>query len=288
MIERIDWYGVIFIPATAVIVEAMLVGWQKSSLRRVVTDRSPSTRADLQYALFALLGGTEVLMRLSACGLLQWVEAGGAADIGLMPLRDLPGWLRYPLLFLAGNFIGYWQHRALHSRWLWPLHKVHHAPTEFTIVNVFRAHPIEYVSQAVTSVVGLGLLGFSPADIVVYTIVGAWFTTYSHSHLLGTWRLESLGIMTAAGHRLHHGVGPQHHDRNFGDMINLWDRLFGTYTAPGADAADIPLGVTDVGDRHPGHPLAAFAKAMWDCTRAVSTDIAGIARRSRSGGASTR
>ncbi|MBV8189773.1 MAG: sterol desaturase family protein [Alphaproteobacteria bacterium] len=257
---HIEWWGGIAIPAIALSAEFLLMGWKVSSLRRLCVSPSVSARSDLLYQALVLMGGMEMLVRLSACGLLAVVEGMSPGAVGWISLADLPIWLRLPLLLLAGNFVGYWEHRAMHSRWLWPLHKAHHSAKEFTIVNAFRGHPLEFGLQAITSTAFLALLGFSADDIALYVVVGSYAAAFVHSNLTRLDWLQHLGVMTAGGHRMHHAVDPACHGRNFGDMLNIWDRLFGTYLATRPGVTEVEIGVEEQAGRHnTGNPLAEIA-----------------------------
>ncbi len=254
LIARIDWYAAIAIPAGMLLVELIFVGWQRSSLRKLIVLRSASARSDIAYQMLVLFGGGEVLVRLFACGLIAVIEGVMQGGVGLFALGELPAWLRFPLLFLFGNFCGYWQHRAMHSRWLWSIHKSHHSAEEFTVVNAFRGHPLEFVLGGAAAVLPAALLGFPAADIAIYMMVAGFAAAYVHSNLIRpralNRALEWIGVMTPTGHKVHHSLSAEHRDRNFGDMTNIWDRLFGTYVVPPENVFDLQIGVDDMRDRH--------------------------------------
>ena len=266
ILGRLEWQGVIVIPASALILEMCLVGWQSCSIRRLVSAECSSASMDWQSGLLILFGGMGVAAGLSTGGLLDLIGLPADGNYALLPMSEVPALPRWLLLFLAGNFIGYWEHRAMHSHWLWTLHKVHHSATEFTIANSFRAHPFEFTAQALTSMLGLHLLGFPGGDIALYGAVGAGFTAYVHSNAYGTRWLESLGVMTPAGHRLHHGLHSCHHNCNFGDMLNLGDRLFGSYRRPDDNANTVEIGSDDSGRF--GNPLTEIGVQSWCWMRA--------------------
>jgi len=278
LIARIDWYAAMAIPAGMLLVELVFAGWQRSSLRKLLVLRSASVRSDIAYQVMVLFGGGEVLVRLFACGLIAVIEGVMQGGVGLFALGELPAWLRFPLLFLFGNFCGYWQHRAMHSRWLWSIHKSHHSAEEFTIVNSFRGHPLEFVLGGAAAVLPAALLGFPAADIAIYMMVGGFTAAYVHSNLIRpralNRALEWMGVMTPAGHKVHHSLSMEHRDRNFGDMMNVWDRLFGTYVVPPEDVLDLEIGVDDMRDRHSTlNPLREIALQTKDWLATVKREL---------------
>lgn len=244
------WLFALAIPTALLGVEASLVGWRQSALFRLFVARSPSAMSDVSYCLLGLSGGLEVLVALACLGLLTaangWVQGG----IGLLPLGDLPLWASLPAMWVIASFCDYWRHRGLHSRLFWKLHTVHHGATEFTMLNIARAHPLELAAIALAEVVPLAVAGFDPAHIAVLSVATSTYTTCLHSNWWQPWKLERFGIATPAGHRLHHGLAMEHHDRNFGQLTNAWDRLFGTYRAPDEATHRCPIGVDAAPGRH--------------------------------------
>jgi sterol desaturase/sphingolipid hydroxylase (fatty acid hydroxylase superfamily) len=284
LVARVDWYAAIAIPAGMLVIELAFVGWQRSSLRKLLVGRSASARSDIAYQVLTLFGGAEVLTRLFACGLIGVIEGLMQAQVGLFSLAELPPWLRWPLLFLTGNFFGYWQHRAMHSRWLWSIHKSHHSAEEFTVVNAFRGHPLEFVFGGIAAVLPLVLLGFPAGDVALYMTVAGFVAAYVHSNLIRrrllNRALEAIGLMTPSAHKVHHSLRIEHRDTNFGDMVNVWDRLFGTYVKPPADVFDIEIGVDDMRGRHSTlNPLREIAAQTADWLANLRREAAALSGR---------
>jgi sterol desaturase/sphingolipid hydroxylase (fatty acid hydroxylase superfamily) len=115
---------------------------------------------------------------------------------------------------------------------LWRLHRVHHADNAVDLSTSYRNHPLELlitlpVSAAVVLIVGI------PQSIVVITqtlLVGV--TLWQHADIALPRRLDralSWVIVTPRLHRLHHNPERATHDSNYGELLTLWDRLFGTF-----------------------------------------------------------
>ncbi len=245
-----DLWAALGLPIGALMLEPAVVGWERSSLRRLITSLSASARSDLAYWAFSLGGGMDVLVRLAAYGAFGWAVGLDQGRFGLLPLHELPVWAAFPLFWICASFVGYWEHRALHTRVMWPLHRSHHSPHEFTIVNTFRAHPIEAALSSFMNLTPLVLIGFSGAQLASFFAVGMVVAAFLHCNWTAVAWLERYGVCTPAGHRLHHSTSPEHFDRNFGEMTNIWDRLFGTYVAPGSDIDSVKIGVEAPEGRH--------------------------------------
>lgn len=269
----VGWYNFLLLPWLAVAVEMVIVGWRRSALRNLLVGRSDSARSDLAYQFLALSGASELLLRISLLGLVAWAERVSERDIGLLPLNELPLWLALPVIWLVASFMGYWEHRMMHSRWLWTLHKSHHSPTEFTLINIFRTHPMEFALAAVGNSIPMALLGFAPEHLAIFWACFFFNPLFLHSHWTWTRWLERFGICTPAGHRLHHGIAEEHHDRNFGELTNIWDKLFGTYVAPDADVDQVKIGVDALPGRHnTSNPFREIALQTMDWLATVKRE----------------
>ena len=229
----------------ALIVEAVVLGWRESSLRRVALGSDRSVRTDAMYTLIWASGLMTALGAVMTLGTASAVQGIIERWVGLGVFVSAPLSLAVPCGLIWMSFTSYWQHRLGHSRWLWPLHKSHHAPTSFAVLTVFRAHPIEATLSTIMDGVAFGVIGFSAEAMMLTVLISGVWPLFIHSNILSLGRLESLGVCTPNGHLVHHSVDPRHHNTNFGGLVNVWDRLFGTYVVPPADVAALAIGVDD-------------------------------------------
>ena len=146
--------------------------------------------------------------------------------------------------FTIDDFSKYIVHRFMH-KWpvLWALHKVHHSATVLTPMTVFRTHPLEGIifslRSAATQAIGIALFFYLFGNLVsLYTIVGANVFVFifnilgsnlRHSHIgIRYWKWLEYIFISPAQHQLHHSVAFEHHDKNFGAALAVWDWLFGS------------------------------------------------------------
>jgi len=134
------------------------------------------------------------------------------------------------LLFLLTEYLYYWQHRMSHEvRWLWATHSVHHSAEELTLPAAFRLGWTGSVSGLWLFFLPLPLLGWHPAAVATILAVNLRFQYFLHSELppwLGP--LEWV-FNTPAAHRVHHASNAAYLDRNYGGVLIVFDRMFGTY-----------------------------------------------------------
>ena len=135
------------------------------------------------------------------------------------------------LAVLAADFVYYWEHRWAHEvRIFWVSHAVHHSSRVMNTPVAFRFGPFEGILAALVHL-PLVLIGFDPLLVFFGQVVVLGYQTWIHTELVG--RLGPLDrvLNTPSNHRVHHGCDPKYLDKNYGGILILWDRLFGTYQA---------------------------------------------------------
>jgi sterol desaturase/sphingolipid hydroxylase (fatty acid hydroxylase superfamily) len=141
-----------------------------------------------------------------------------------------------PVIALAASFVildffGYWTHRLMHAvPLLWRLHALHHSDTDLDVTTTIRHHPVEVVAISALDAVLALLFGFPPEAVALYGGVVLVVQTFHHGNVMLPARLKPLSrwLITPDLHRLHHSVLYAENNSNFGNLIPLWDRLFGT------------------------------------------------------------
>lgn len=163
--------------------------------------------------------------------------------------------------FLLVDLYAYAMHRVFHAPALWPIHAVHHADLHVDASTALRHHPLEAVLMALGGGVLFGLLGLPPVLVAAYAAVALGWELVQHAELPWPPRVERLlrpVFMTAGLHRTHHSADARHHGANFGTVLVIWDRLFGTHCPAPGGALAYGIGV-------PGaeRPLAALTLPFW-------------------------
>lgn len=135
------------------------------------------------------------------------------------------------LAVLVADFIYYWEHRIAHeTRILWLQHAVHHSSRHMNIVTAIRFGPLEGIWTMIT-LFPMVLLGFPPELVIFGSIVVLAYQTWIHTELIGKLGPVEWVMNTASHHRVHHGCDEKYLDRNYGGILIIWDRMFGTFKA---------------------------------------------------------
>ena len=157
-------------------------------------------------------------------------------------LAHLPAWMMFGILLLADDLTQYWWHRLSHSSWLYPLHRAHHSGRYLSIRVVYRNHFVYYLLMpgiwlsALLVYWGFGAVYGVYVVLKMSVIIGAhssvpWDAPLYDRFPRLMWVVERV-ISTPATHSAHHGLsaddGITHYKGNFGNLLFLWDVLFGT------------------------------------------------------------
>jgi sterol desaturase/sphingolipid hydroxylase (fatty acid hydroxylase superfamily) len=133
-------------------------------------------------------------------------------------------------VFLGLEFFYYWYHRLGHrTRWFWLSHAVHHSSNELNLLAAGRLPWTSQLTGAYFIFSPLALLGFTPELILAGYALNLRYQFWIHADWIP--KLGPLeGILnTPSAHRVHHAANLDYLDANYGGVLLLFDRLFGTY-----------------------------------------------------------
>jgi hypothetical protein len=75
----------------------------------------------------------------------------------------------------------------------------------------------------------LPVIGFPAGMITVLLLVHGTYPFFTHTQLIGKLGWLEYIIVTPSHHRVHHSSNPEYLDKNYGDMLIIWDKIFGTF-----------------------------------------------------------
>jgi len=140
-------------------------------------------------------------------------------------------WYSWILAFLLYDFTVFFIHFLGHKvRILWCIHGVHHTAEEMNLTVVARGSIFD-VFFTPFNFIWLPILGFHPFMIFVIEPIARLYATLSHTNEKTVGKLRWLeGIfITPSVHRVHHAKNHVYLDRNYGETLSIWDRLFKTF-----------------------------------------------------------
>ena len=183
---------------------------------------------DHSLASIAIGVGQQVLGLLSLGVIAGWLMTQ-AWSLRLFEF-SISDWWYVPVLFIAHEFFYYWFHRFSHTiRWLWATHCVHHSTEQMNILAAYRFGWTGWLSSGKLVFVPLVWFGFHPAAVASAMALNLMYQSWLHTMAVG--KLGPLeGILnTPSAHRVHHARNVAYLDRNYGGVLIVFDRLFGTY-----------------------------------------------------------
>ncbi|MEO8844337.1 MAG: sterol desaturase family protein [Kofleriaceae bacterium] len=154
-------------------------------------------------------------------------------------------------------------HRASHRvRILWASHVTHHSSRAFNLSVAFRQTWVPFT--AVLFWLPLPLIGFDPLMIMTVQVISLFYQELLHTQLAP--RLGPLEWIfnTPRHHAIHHGSNAVYLDKNYGGVLILWDRLFGTFARK---TEPIRFGLTRELRSH--NPLVIAGHEWWAMLRDV-------------------
>jgi len=136
------------------------------------------------------------------------------------------GWV---MAVLCYDFCDYWLHRASHeSALFWAAHAVHHQSEHFNLSTALRQESF-YSVMGFPFFLPLALIGFSTAQFLAAGMLVLLYQFWIHTEHIGRLGWLDRVFSTPSNHRVHHAVNPGYLDRNYGAVLVVWDRLFGSF-----------------------------------------------------------
>lgn len=173
------------------------------------------------------------------------------------PLQSVWTWIAG---FFVVEFAYYWFHRGSHRlRWLWATHAVHHSAEQLTLLSSLRIGWTSLLSAGWLAYLPVILMGFDPRLVATLLAFDLHYQFFLHTEAkVSLGPLERI-LNSPSHHRVHHGANDWCLDRNYGGVLIVFDRLFGTFAAE-RDAEPIRYGLAN---RPPEANPAKLALREW-------------------------
>ena len=133
------------------------------------------------------------------------------------------------ITFLATEFAYYWYHRFSHEiPLMWTMHHTHHSSPWMNLSTAIR---VNWIGKFMGPIIytPLILIGLSPEIVIVCLTLGLFYQFFLHTEAIGKLSFLEGWINTPSAHRVHHGSNERYIDKNYGGLLMIYDRIFGTY-----------------------------------------------------------
>lgn len=220
----VDWKQVLLIGMSPVFLIAFAIEFQ------VMRGRGRREPFDLRDIIANLsLGGSYQVFEIAAHVLVTGVATAWVYQHRLFEV-PVNAWTILPI-FVGVEFCYYWFHRASHRvRWFWSAHVVHHSSERMNFTTAMRQSLLYSITGWWLFFCPLIVLGVSPAVVFFLYAVDLCYQYFVHTESVGKLpRWIEYVFDTPSNHRVHHGRNVQYIDKNYGGVLILFDRWFGTY-----------------------------------------------------------
>lgn len=139
-------------------------------------------------------------------------------------------WLIYLVTFIVLDFAGYVVHLIDHKfNFFWNAHIIHHSSEEFNLACALRQSVSVFVKLFIILLLPAAVLGVPAEVIAVVAPLHLFAQFWYHTRHIGKMGFLEKIIVTPSHHRVHHAINKEYIDKNLGQILIIWDKLFGTF-----------------------------------------------------------
>ncbi|MFM7764189.1 MAG: sterol desaturase family protein [Sphingomonadales bacterium] len=177
-------------------------------------------------------------------------------------------WQQWVYAFFAIDFLSYWYHRFSHRiNILWAGHITHHSSELFNFSNGFRTSLFQGINRIAFWML-LHVFGFDPLLLVIsLKVSGLWDFLVHTTYIPKLGWLENI-LVTPSHHRVHHGKNDIYIDKNYGSILIIWDKIFGTFQE---ETETVQYGVkAHYTDNNPVNAITYHYRYLWNGIKSTS------------------
>ena len=175
--------------------------------------------------------------------------------------------VQFIIAFFAMELGYYWFHRLLHvSETLWKFHQLHHSITELNCISASRNHFVDIaLGLVVASIVYACFNGFNNGIFPLFGFLYSVHGIYKHANIRFKIGALQYFIIGSEMHRAHHLKDARYQMANYGNIVSVYDWIFGTAYYPNeSDYAGIPYGTDkEYSDNFVTHNIQIFKPDNW-------------------------
>ncbi|WP_363324869.1 sterol desaturase family protein [Eleftheria terrae] len=127
------------------------------------------------------------------------------------------------------DFFYYWNHRLGHeSALFWAAHVVHHQSEDYNLSTALRQTSSGWIASWIFYL-PMAVLGVPPLVFAAVALIDLLYQYWVHTQQIGRLGWFDRVFCSPSNHRVHHAVNDKYLDKNYGGILVLWDRWFGTF-----------------------------------------------------------
>lgn len=209
----------VIVLAVPVFLALIALEWWWGSRRGFDTYRLNDALASLSLGVI-----NQVLPLLLRVGFYSWVWQHAA--LWRLPLDAWWVWLA---ALVGYDFLYYWLHRAGHRVAIfWAAHAVHHQSEEYNLSTALRQTGSGWLLGWLFYL-PMAVLGVPPLVFGTVALIDLLYQFWVHTRQVGRLGWFDRWFCSPSNHRVHHAVNDRYLDHNYGGILMVWDRLFGSF-----------------------------------------------------------
>lgn len=216
------WLLIISLPVYAIcIITEIMIGIRERRYNYDWKDSAISVWLGIAGALL------DISIKFLTFGVLDWCNRHAVYKPDLLLHYPLLAWF---LVFIGQDFCFYWLHRSEHySRVLWAVHSNHHSSEKYNFTVALRSSVLQPLYRFIYYI-PVAFMGFDGLTIMFMYAVNQFYQFFLHTETIGKLpRWYEAVFVTPSHHRVHHASDVKYLDKNMGQVLIIWDKLFGTY-----------------------------------------------------------
>ncbi len=216
----------------AILFLSIFILWNLENLFAIAKDYNKWKHSFTNGKFVFIAAPIQLLMGFVLIFCLNWTEAShfGILQISFFQQSSL---LLFIASFLFLDFFEYVYHVLMHKiNRLWMFHVVHHSDRNVDVSTVLREHPGETMIRLTFLCVFVLISGIPLWALIFRQFIQIFSNAFGHSNFRLPNKINKiigLVFITPNIHHVHHHVSQPYTDSNYGDVLSIWDRIFGTF-----------------------------------------------------------
>ncbi len=215
----------------------------------------------------------QLLMGLAFIKTIEWTTQHQFGILWLLPKNVNPIWV-FIASFVLLDLGEYGYHVIMHKvKRLWMFHAVHHSDNVVDVSTTLREHPGENIVRLSFTLLWVFITGTAFWMLMLRQVIQAITTLFAHMNYRLPEKLDAVigfVFITPNLHQVHHHYKQPYTDCNYGDVLSIWDRIFGTFKRMPAE--ELVFGVDSYMDKEETSHFISLVKLPFGKYRKVNTN----------------
>jgi sterol desaturase/sphingolipid hydroxylase (fatty acid hydroxylase superfamily) len=213
----------------------------------------------------------QLLLGIAFVKTIEWTTQHHFGFLYLLP-KSVNPFLVFVVSFIFLDFGEYIYHIIMHKvKRLWMFHIVHHSDSVVDVSTTFREHPGENIIRLLFTLIWVFVSGTVFWMLLLRQIIQVASTLFAHINYRlpeKTDRIVGVLFITPNLHHVHHHYQQPYTDCNYGDVLSIWDRLFGTFKR--MPLSQVVYGVDSVMDKRENNNFFNLTKLPFGRYRKIN------------------